>query len=249
MADPSLVPFGSIPSCAAQNCAKNNSVPLACSTITTACRLLSAPTAKPRAEPPTSSGSLAEDRCITFSRSCYCNLASPLQCAWEPCKANSTDWADWLKVEDWFNIVCPTASPVPFKDRNDKPLLPDCASRCLIDNTFNYGCITGQRNCFCSQRTVFQCAAECNAKDNATVVAWYASVCAVSPEAATSALGAPKVGDPVIPLVAPWTGFEWYEYLVLAVLGLVVSTGILYLVFRERLRRHHLRQVMHKKQN
>jgi hypothetical protein len=151
-------------------------------------------------------------------------------------------------VEDWFNSVCPTASPVPFQDDNGKQLLPKCANGCLIDSIFNYGCITGQRNCFCSQRSVFQCAAKCNAKDNATIAAWYVSACAVSPEAATGALRAEKVGDPVIPFVAEWPGFEWYEYLVLVVLGSVVFAGILYLVSRERLRKHHLNHIMHKKQ-
>jgi hypothetical protein len=150
-------------------------------------------------------------------------------------------------VEDWFNGVCPTASPVSFQDDNGKQLLPKCANRCLINNIFDYGCITGQKNCFCSQRTVFRCAAECDAKGNATVAAWYASACDVSLEAATGAMGAEMVGDPVIPLVAKWPGFEWYEYLILVVLGSVVLAGILYLVSRERLRKHHLNHIMQKK--
>jgi hypothetical protein len=243
MADLEVVPFLAMPSCAFQHCVVDNSSTLPCPTLTTPCQLLTtaSATTDQSAEPPATK--IADDSlCTTVPISCYCDLPNPLQCAWDPCR-NGMDPREWLHAEDWFNATCPNAASIPFHDLNDKEMLPECASQCLQNAAFDSGCIIEKTICFCPPRSLFGCAAACNAAENTTIANWYSSACAVSLAEATAALQRVYTAQPVISANEPWVGFKWYEILVLVVLSLIVLAGLVYLSLRETLRKRHQQHV------
>lgn len=252
MADSIVVPFLSMPSCALQHCVKSNSSALPCPTLTTPCRQLlgASPTRGQLAESPGKTMADFQSLCTTVPLSCYCDLASPLQCAWESCGIGAQDPSDWLRAEDWFNETCPNAALIPFDgNASDKKLpLPDCARECLQNRSFDSGCIIEKKVCFCPPRTLFGCAAPCSTAENATLARWYSDTCAVSLEDATAALRRMDGFWPVIPAMEPLRpGLEWYELLVLVVLSLIITAGLVYLAVRERLRKLHQKHIAQRK--
>jgi hypothetical protein len=251
MAGSEVVPFLSMPSCAFENCVKDNSSALPCPTLTTPCRLLfsASPTTSQSVEAPATTVTSDDSLCTTVPLSCYCNLADPLQCAWKPCRIDARDPSGWLLAEDWFNATCPSASPSPFDTNSpkSKSLLPARFSTCLQDQAFASGCIIEKTICFCPIRSLFGCASGCSTTENATIANWYSSVCAVSLTDATAALQNVDVPWPVIPAKDPWPGLVWYEILVLVVLGLIAGIGLIYLWMREWLRKRSQKHVAQKK--
>ncbi len=225
VATASLVPFHEMPSCASKHCLAGSPASLPCPTVFTPCS--SAPIGAATAP---ASG----DSCVTVPRACYCALPNPLLCGWEHCS-----WMDWYRAEDWFEATCPGLASLDFSP------LPKKCQKCLRGRLFDHGCITYQKNCFCSLRNFLGCGSDCNASQNPFVAEWYADVCAVPLTAASDiSLGGIAPGS---------TGsggfkFRWYEYCAIVILGLSVVIFVSYFFgFRGCLRKRKLKKAGKKK--
>ena len=200
-----LVNFDSMPTCASEFCVASSHPALPCPTVSTSC----------------SASATAIGRCagVGVPTTCYCALPNPLFCAW------GCDWFDWMLAENWFNATCPQVLPVDFKP------VPPCARPCFEERVFNYGCITYQKNCFCSHENLFGCNTGCTAQDNLTIVSWYASVCAIPTASALQVAAVETTGSTIIPGSSAWAGFAWYEFLTIAVGALTVLVFLAYVPF------------------
>ncbi|KAF2184171.1 hypothetical protein K469DRAFT_783913 [Zopfia rhizophila CBS 207.26] len=198
----SLVNFDSMPECASKYCVNSTHSALPCPSISTPC--------------PASATACAG---VGVPAACYCGLPNPLYCAWTYC-----GWLDWMLAEDWFSTTCPYVAPVNFDP------LPDCARDCLEGRLFDYGCITLQKNCFCSHVSLFGCNADCSTQENLTVANWYATVCAISSASALQVAAVETSASLVIPHSKPWDGFRWYEIFTLVV-GIISVVVFLVYVF------------------
>lgn len=109
--------------------------------------------------------------------------------------------------------------------------LPACASSCIADGTFNYGCITGGESCFCLHETLFDCPSQCaDQADVQRIHDWYLSTCKydqekttgiVNADSSTSAASKGGKGGAVIQ-ASPGTKLHWYEILLVATAVLTV---------------------------
>ncbi|KAM7191961.1 hypothetical protein V8F20_009085 [Naviculisporaceae sp. PSN 640] len=168
-----------------------------------------------------------------YNRDCYCNLKTPISCAWR------CNWEGWWETEDWFANVCGPSAPAA--KQVDWSSLPSCARQCLDDSTFQYGCLTQTSNCVCTKGDLFDCHKKCG--DQAewdAIAAWLRDTCAISQAAASEALktgqfalyedgsgNAGADGDRESP--PPLPGREplrWDEIFVLCAAGLVGVTVI-----------------------
>lgn len=208
-----LVNFDSMPTCASEFCVASSHLALPCPTFSTSC----------------SASATANGRCagVGVPTTCYCALPNPLFCA------RSCDWFDWMLAENWFNATCPQVLPVDFKP------VPPCARPCFEERVFNYGCITYQKNCFCSHKNLFGCNTDCTMQDNLTIVSWYASVCAIPTASALQVAAVETTGSTIIPSSSAWAGFAWYELLTIVVGALTVLVFLAYVSFWKDLINQH----------
>jgi hypothetical protein len=147
--------------------------------------------------------------CYTYTLECFCNSPTPIKCEWD------CGWRYWMAAEDWFSQTCPDVPPVDFSH------LPSCARDCISDGSFNYGCITQSRSCFCLQENLFTCPEKCsNADDQQKIINWYAGTCGYSDAQATAiAAGNPYGkqvgGNKTILQIQPrvYHKLAWYEVL------------------------------------
>ncbi len=108
------IDFASIPTCALTECIYpgSDATPIPCSSIPAPC--------------PSGIGT----NCSTFDQSCYCNIPTPLECAFHPCP-----WEDVMLMENWFNQTCPDIDPsisYSFKANNSQNVfVPSCARNCI----------------------------------------------------------------------------------------------------------------------
>ena len=216
-----LVNFDSMPACASKYCVAYSHPALPCPTVSTSCLAST-----------TTSGGCAG---VGVPTTCYCALPNPLFCAW------SCDWFDWMLAENWFNATCPQVPPVDFKP------VPSCARPCFEERVFNYGCITYQKNCFCSHQNLFGCNTGCTAQDNLTIVSWYASVCAIPTASALQVAAVETTGSTIIPGPSVWAGFTWYELLTIVVGALSVLVFLAYVSFwKDLINQHDLKRIKHR---
>lgn len=207
------VDFGLMPSCGVSHCVYPSTTTYPC------------PTTFPS---PCPSGD--GDNCSTVSLDCYCNLATPYQCAFHPCS-----WYNVMLLENWFNQTCPDTDPTvsyDFQVNSTRMFVPSCALDCIQTQTINYGCTSESKNCFCSHQSLYGCTARCSQNDNSTLADWLAATCQISSDDATETVqddtaGAStfKEGGPMPP--SPPQPLHWYE--IMAIVVLSVST-LLYLV-------------------
>jgi hypothetical protein len=222
-----LVNFHNMPACASSACAARGTLPkLSCSTVNAPCPTgASAATGATNKDVSTNSNS----GCPTVPLSCYCALPNPLLCAW------TCGWYDWLLAENWFNTTCPGVPPIDFSP------VPACARSCLHDRVFNYGCITLQKNCFCSQKSLFGCSGDCSTTENATVVDWYRKTCHVSLDEARKVADIMNKTGAALLETKHWRGFDWYEIFLIVVLSTSVGVFLCYVSYgRERIRKGYL---------
>jgi hypothetical protein len=109
--------------------------------------------------------------------------------------------------------------------------LPTCASSCIADGSFNYGCIAGGENCFCLQENLFNCPAQCSdPADVQRITDWYVSTCRypqdktagiVSAGSSTAATNKGGKGGAVIQ-TSQRSKLHWYEILLIATAVLTV---------------------------
>lgn len=211
----STVDFASIPTCALTECIypASSATPLPCSSIPAPC--------------PSGIGT----NCSTFDRSCYCNLATPLECAFHPCP-----WKDVMLMENWFNKTCPEVDPsirYSFQVKSKKVLVPSCARHCIHEQVISYGCTSESKNCFCSHSSLFGCTATCSKAENATIASWLAATCQVTVESATDTVADDQLGNSEAKAGGPSPPqrpkpLRWYEKLGVAVF--CTTTGVLLLV-------------------
>lgn len=211
----STIDFASMPTCALSYCIYpgHSASSLPCSTIPAPC--------------PTGSG----NNCSTFDHSCYCNLATPLECAFHPCP-----WEDVMLMENWFNKTCPEVDPsinYNFKVNSKDEFVPSCARQCIQDQVLFYGCTSESKNCFCSHQKLFGCTATCSEADNSTLASWLAATCQITaanaitvvedddPNQSEEKEGGPKPPHRPRPL-------HWYEKMSISVLA--ITAGVLCIV-------------------
>ncbi|KAF3937550.1 hypothetical protein ABW19_dt0203398 [Dactylella cylindrospora] len=110
--------------------------------------------------------------CTVVEKSCYCNDATVMICAWWWC-----DWFNWFIVEDWYSDVCPEVPKVNFDG------LPHCARECMIDEMSSNGCVSYTRNCLCLAGSLFGCPEKCSSEaDKQQVLSWYGQQCLLDAE-------------------------------------------------------------------
>ncbi|ERF74887.1 hypothetical protein EPUS_09093 [Endocarpon pusillum Z07020] len=111
----------------------------------------------------------------TWSRQCFCNLKTPLRCAW------ICNWNAWMNAEDWYtgNTGCG-----PQADDLDLKGLPACAEDCLPDALMDAGCITKGRQCFCLNGDMLGCQNSCSHQERAEVATWLEGACNISQQLA-----------------------------------------------------------------
>ena len=143
-----------------------NAVP---SCVKTYCLEATTETGSTNASSCSSFGDCASKDCSKISQDCFCRLPAALQCAW-----NCT-WWNWMLAEDWHKETCPEADvSLNFTG------VPKCASQCLRDQIFDYGCITERRDCFCfhGDVTLFGCGKGCkNSADLVRLDEWNQNTC------------------------------------------------------------------------
>ncbi|OCL08179.1 hypothetical protein AOQ84DRAFT_439760 [Glonium stellatum] len=213
-----LVNLDSMPSCAFKSCVVSSHPALPCPTVSTSCSASASATA-------------ASDGCagVGIPTTCYCALPNPLFCAWG-CR-----WFDWMLAENWFNATCPQVPPIDFTP------VPACARACFEESIFNYGCLTYQKNCFCSVGSLFGCNAGCTPQENQTIASWYASACVVPTASALQVAAVQTTGSSIIPSSHPWGGFSWYEIFSIVVGGLSVVAFLIYVsVWKDIINRRDL---------
>lgn len=130
-----------------------------------------------------------------------------------------------MLAENWFNSTCPGVPPIDFSP------LPLCVQSCIKDRTFDSGCITYQKICFCSRQSFSGCNFGCSGEDKTRIVDWYASVCGIPTASAEEVLAAETTAAGVIPPSSPWGGFFWYELFTLVVGVLSVAVFLAYVTF------------------
>ncbi|OCK73697.1 hypothetical protein K432DRAFT_410480 [Lepidopterella palustris CBS 459.81] len=217
-----LVNFDSMPTCASKHCVAASRPALPCPTVSTSCSASDLASA-------TENGGCAG---FGVPATCFCSLPNPLLCAW------SCDWFDWMLAENWFNATCPQVAPVSFDP------VPACARSCFEERVFNFGCITYQKNCFCSQPSLFGCNIDCGVNDNLTIVSWYASVCAIPTASALQVAAVQTTGSTVIPISSPWSGFAWYEIFTIVVGALSILVFLAYVSFwKDIINQHDLQRL------
>jgi hypothetical protein len=199
----STVDFSSMPTCGISNCVYPTTTQYPCATTY--------PSPCPSGGP---------NNCSTVSLDCYCNLATPYQCAFHPCS-----WTNVMLLEIWFNKTCPEVDPTVNYDYtidSVRKYVPSCALSCLRAQTINYGCTSESLNCFCSHESLYGCTARCSAQDNSTLADWLAATCQLSSKEATddvledtSGDSSAKVGGPTPP--SPPKPLHWYEIMPIAV--------------------------------
>ena len=210
------IDFDSIPTCALTECIypASKATPLPCSSIPAPC--------------PSGIGT----NCSTFDQSCYCNLATPLECAFHPCS-----WKDVMLMENWFNQTCPEIDPsisYNFKANNSQNVsVPLCARNCIYEQVISYGCTSESKNCFCSHASLFGCTATCNKAENSTIASWFAATCQVTAESAIGTVAEDQLMDSEAKAGGPSPPqrpkpLQWYEKLGVAVF--CTTTGVLLVV-------------------
>ena len=211
----STIDLGSIPTCAFSECIypASSATALPCSSIPAPC--------------PSGGGTT----CSTFDQSCYCNLATPLECAFHPCP-----WADVIRMENWFNKTCPGVDPsinYSFDGNSGKLFVPSCARTCIHEQAINYGCTSESKNCFCSHGSLFGCTATCSTAENTTIASWLAATCQLTAKSATNTVAddqldnsEAKSGGPSPPQKPK--PLNWYEKL--GVVVFCTTTGVLLVV-------------------
>ena len=216
----STIDFASIPTCALTECIypASSATPLPCSSIPAPC--------------PSGVGT----GCSTFDKSCYCNLATPLECAFHPCP-----WVDVMLMENWFNQTCPDVDPsisYSFHTNSAEVFVPSCAGNCIHEQVISYGCTSESKNCFCSHASLFGCTATCSKADNSTIASWFAATCQVTAEVATDTVShdqlddsEAKSGGPVPPQRPK--PLSWYEKLGVAVFSITVGVLLIVAVLNE----------------
>ena len=216
----STIDFASIPTCALTECIypASSATPLPCSSIPAPC--------------PSGVGT----NCSTFDQSCYCNLATPLECAFHPCP-----WVDVMRMENWFNQTCPDTDPsisYRFKANSADVFVPSCARNCIHEQVIRYGCASESKNCFCSHASLFGCTATCSTADNSTIAAWFAATCQVTAESAADTVADdemrdsdPKGGGPSPPQRSK--PLQWYEKLGVAVFSITTGALLILAIRRE----------------
>src|SRR6266536_1772601 len=164
--------------------------------------------------------------CKSYTLDCFCNAATPLSCAW------SCSWEGWMYVEDWFTKMCPETKPVDFDP------LPSCARDCISDGSFNYGCITQSRSCFCIHGELNDCPDKCTKEEDIRKIEdSYASECKVSHDDAVEVAGASATALPssgenkkegAVVRQSKGKKLHWYEILVIFTAALTVFVAILW---------------------
>jgi hypothetical protein len=172
--------------------------------------------------------------CLTYPLDCYCDIPVQLSCAWWLCS-----WLDWMYTEDWLQTQCPSIQPVNFTQA------PSCASSCLQDRSFRYGCITGGRNCFCLQRSFFGCDADCKPEDLDSIYNWYSDECNVMLDNATTIVNSSLANvSKTAFAIAKKNTLHWYEIIAF----IVASISVLLLIggwFVDPI----MRQIIHRQLN
>lgn len=216
---PSTVDFGSLPTCAFTECIypATATTPIPCSSISTPCP------------------SGVNTECWTFDRSCFCNLAKPLECAFHPCP-----WLDVILMENWFNKTCPETNPsitYSFQVDSAEIHVPSCARDCIHKQTIRYGCTSESKNCFCSHASLYGCTATCDQAENSTIASWFKETCQTTLESATNTVAGdnsgawdPKGGGPSPPRRP--RPLRWYEKFGIAVFS--ITAGLLCIFAMER---------------
>jgi hypothetical protein len=136
-----------------------------------------------------------------------------------------------MYVEDWFSKTCPDTKPVDFD------ALPSCARDCVSDRSFDYGCITQGRNCFCLHASLFDCPQLCtDEKDVQKITDWFKSECQVDDSTAAKVANDSNYSFQFTSLVAgdkqnvvvrqsKKRELHWYEILVIFTAGLTLIVG------------------------
>ena len=196
------VNYESMPTCAMSNCVypASTATPLACESTSIPC-------------PTGGSGN-----CSTVSLSCYCNLRTPLDCAW------GCGWTDWMLAENWYGETCPNVKPISydFVVNSTREHVPSCAADCLPAQVISQGCTSESVNCFCNYESLFGCTSTCTKAGNATIAHWLVAACGITydtamdyVEADTASDSTAKDGGPQPPtLMKP---LHWYEIMPITV--------------------------------
>jgi hypothetical protein len=213
------VDFGSMPTCGVYYCVYPTTTEYPC------------PTTFPS---PCPSG--GGDNCSTVSLDCYCNLATPYQCAFHPCS-----WIDVMLLENWFNQTCPHVDPTVSYDfyvNSIRKFVPSCALDCIHTQTISYGCTSESKNCFCSHESLYGCTEGCSQKDNSTIADWLAATCQISGDKAAEVVqddtaydSSYKDGGPMPP--SPPQPLHWYEIMPIAVFAVSTLVFLVGLVMTE----------------
>lgn len=149
--------------------------------------------------------SSTDSSCTTVTTDCFCNLKTPLECAW------ICDWSAWYHFENWYSNTCPNAKPVDFSG------LPKCVRRCLPDQYIIYGCITLGRSCICNAQELFGCASKCDVQSNKTINNWFSDLCGTKLNVTVDTVPTSARSGAVVPRVRAPTPMNWYETFALVV--------------------------------
>jgi hypothetical protein len=185
------VDFSSLPYCAQYSCFAATAIPLPCAAQNISCP------------------DDATKNCVTYPLDCFCGLNTPLACAW------SCTWFKWFLTEDWFASpqACPGVPPVDFSG------LPSCAQSCVADASFQYGCITAGRSCFCTHGSLYSCDAKCQAQSDVDqIVSWFQAQCKVDYGTAYGALSVNRSSIRGQGWTVPeGRNLHWYEIMAIVV--------------------------------
>jgi hypothetical protein len=106
----------------------------------------------------------------------------------------------------------------------------------MIQSSFDYGCITHTKNCFCTHGSLYGCDMKCTAAGDGgaggKVASWYAGQCDVSIETANAALGGAEASSK-----APeWKRIRgrklhWYEIMAISVCAATLVTLVAVLLW------------------
>ncbi|PVH68695.1 hypothetical protein DL98DRAFT_599302 [Cadophora sp. DSE1049] len=195
---PTIIDWSTMPSCAKSHCTPSMTPTIDCPYISGPCP-----------------SDVANSSCQTYSKDCYCKQTSPLACAW------GCSWFNWLLAEDWFARpdVCASTPNITFD------ALPSCARDCLWQSSFDYGCITHTKNCFCKYGSLYGCDKKCRAAadggPSGKVARWFTEQCSVDMETANGLLGGSSYLESKDP---PWKKLQghrlkWYEVMAITVAG------------------------------